>query len=103
MTEIRVPGRVVRLRGRGAGGWVVQYPLPDGSLTELTVPYTRPSPLREGMVVPVLVDPADPLRARLDYEPQREVNRVLKAGLTVAGVTVLLLLLLVGATFLLLG
>ncbi len=87
---VRVPGEVMRLRAFGAGGWTIRYPMPDGSWAELTAAYTRPSALCEGMTVPVLVDPRNPTRARLDFAPHTsviELNKTLWIGIVaVAGV-----------------
>lgn len=66
-------GRVQSLQGFGVGGWRISYPLPDGLTGEFTVAYTRPSALREGMQVVVLVEASNPHNARLDDPGQARV------------------------------
>lgn len=66
----------MRLRGLGAGGWEIAYPLPDGSRGTFHVVYTQPSALREGMSVGVLVEASNPHNARLDHAPHARVRNV---------------------------
>lgn len=63
---VRVSGQVIS-QHRFTLRRTIRCPLPDGSPSEFRVERTtRPVRLREGMIVSVLVDPADPRRARLD-------------------------------------
>lgn len=89
---MRVEGRVGRLRGLGllvVGGWDIHYPLPDGSWATCRAVSMRPSALREGMSVPVLVDLDDPHRATLDYPPHDRQRTLLVLGLVCGGAIVL--------------
>lgn len=86
---LRVGGQVIS-QHRLTLRWTLRYPLPDGRPHEFEVPRTRPEKLTEGMPVIVLVDPADPRRARLDVPPRAQVLRRLR----------LILLLFLGAVLL---
>lgn len=81
------------------GGWIIRYPLPDGSPAQLTVAHTRPSVLREGMTVPVLVDALNPRNARLDHAPYRRVRTTVLVGVIGCFSFVLLTLMVMGGLF----
>jgi hypothetical protein len=89
---VRVPGQVVS-QHRLTLRWTIRYPLPDGTPHEFLVERTLPEKLSEGMAVPVLVDPADPHRARLDV-PERD--RVVSGVVIGVAATFVVVLLVVG-------
>ncbi len=87
---VRVTGQVIS-QHRVTLRWTIRYPLPDGSPSEFLVERTtRPMRLREGMAVSVLVDPADPHRARLDMPQRTAFIRIILIGVAVAFVAPLL-------------
>ncbi len=95
---VRVSGRVIS-QHRVTLRWTIRYPLPDGSPSEFRVERTtRPMRLREGMVVSVLVDPADPRLARLDRPERTAFIRMILVGVAAA---FLVPLLVAGIAFLL--
>ena len=73
---VLVPGQVIS-QHRFTLRWTIRYPLPDGSANEFLVERTLPEHLRQGMAVSVLVDPADPRRARLDMPGRSQFIQVL--------------------------
>lgn len=73
---LRVPGQVISQHPFTLR-WTIRYPLPDGSANEFLVERTLPEHLREGMAVSVLVDPADPRRARLDMPGRSQFIKVI--------------------------
>lgn len=87
---VRVPGQVIS-QHRFTLRWTIRYPLPDGSSSEFLVERTLPEHLREGMAVSVLVDPADPRRARLDMPQRTAFIRAILFGVAAMVVTPLVL------------
>lgn len=85
------PAGLVRVTGEVLGGnpfsphWRIRYPLPDGSDGELRAVATRPQVLRAGMLVPVLVDPHQPTRARLDVPAHAAVVSIVKTVWIILG------------------
>ena len=79
-----VPSGLVRVTGEVLGGnpfspwWRIRYPLPDGTDGELRAAATRPHVLHPGMRVPVLVDPQNATRARLDVPTHAAIVSLVK-------------------------
>ena len=82
------PG-LVRVTGQVLGAQLfsptyrIRYPLPDGTDGHLRAVVTRPRVLRAGMLVPVLVDPSQPHRARLDVPAHASIVRLVATVWTV--------------------
>ncbi len=80
--------------------WTISYPLPDGTPGDLQVERTLPEMLREGMPITVLIDPADPRRARLDVPERAHTISSIRTGVMVSFVFALVVLgLVIGVVF----
>lgn len=99
---VRVAGQVIS-QHRLTLRWTIRHPLPDGRPHDFEVPRTRPEKLTEGMPVAVLVDPADPLRARLDVPERAALLRRLRLILVLSFAVLLLVALPVAAFLFSLG